>query len=414
MRYPAGCAGRTRGAELVDKVPNFSMQRIVGFLEGIDLPYSQLQQCVCPLTHLELIATPMEGARLRIARGEPLATRMNLGHQPKPVGETETLMLRTDGRAAYPVVDGVPILMAPEVLTDPREPAKFDLATSRYAEAYNEATFYNAEATDTASQIITASSLVDLPSDSFQRLGQIFRLSTEDRADFPNPPLRWLMAGMDLGSEWDCYTHLAPVKNRHVLQLGGSGGIAMNLLLAGAADAILVTPMLGEARLALKLAQALGLSNRFRCVVGIAEEIPLPATSLDIVFSGGCVHHMATELAFPEIARVLRPGGKFAAFEPWRAPLYSVGTKIFGKREANPFCRPLTRDRVAPLFDAFPSAEFVQHGALTRYPMLAMQKLGAKISQETSWTVGRIDDRICSFIPGLRRFGSGVALLATA
>ncbi|SRR6266403_1607872 len=378
------------------------------------VPSSLLNRCACPLTHQELTAMPIEAARLRIARGEPLATRANLGHQSQPVGETETLLLRADGRAAYPVVDGVPILLAPEVLTDPREPARFDLVTSHYAEAYNETPFYDAEATDKANQIITASSLVDIPFDGLRRLGQIHRLSTEDRADFPNPPLRWLAAGMDLGSEWDCYRHLAPVQNKNALQLGGTGGIAMMLLLAGAAEAVLLTPMLGEARLALKLALALGLSDRFHCVVGIAEEIPLPAASRDIAFSGGCVHHMTTELAFPEIARVLRPGGKFAAIEPWRAPLYGIGTRLFGKRESNPFCRPLTRDRVAPLFDAFPSAKYVQHGALTRYPMLAMQKLGARFSHETAWTVGRIDDSISSHIPGLRRFGSGVALLATA
>jgi SAM-dependent methyltransferase/uncharacterized protein YbaR (Trm112 family) len=375
---------------------------------------SPLTKCVCPLTHQELIATPLEVARSRIARGEPLATRVTHGHLSKPTGETATLMMRADDRAAYPLVDGVPILLAPEVLTDPRDPASFDLVTSHYAEAYNETPFYDEEAAGKADHIVSAASLADIPSDGLRRIGQISRLSADERADFPNPPLRWLAAAMDLGSEWDCYRHLAPVQNKHILQAGGSGGIAMILLLAGAADAVLLTPMLGEARLALKLAEALGLSDRFSCVVGIAEEIPLPTKSLDIVFSGGCVHHMATELAFPEIARVLRPGGKFAALEPWRAPLYSLGTRVFGKRESNPFCRPLTRERVAPLFDAFSSARYVQHGSLTRYPMLAIQKLGARIPLDTAWTVGRIDDRICSLIPAMRRFGSGVALLATA
>ena len=41
--------------------------------------------------------------------------------------------------------------------------------------------------------------------------------------------------------------------------------------------------------------------------------------------------------------------------------------------------------------------------------MLAMQKFGARFSIKTAWTVGRIDDGLCSCIPGLRRFGSGVA-----
>ena len=79
-------------------------------------------------------------------------------------------------------------------------------------------------------------------------------MPSAQRADFPNPPLQWLVAGMDLGSEWDCYNHLAPVQNKSALQLGGSGGMAMIMLLAGAAEAVLLTPMLGEARLALKLA----------------------------------------------------------------------------------------------------------------------------------------------------------------
>ncbi len=42
---------------------------------------------------------------------------------------------------------------------------------------------------------------------------------------------------------------------------------------------------------------------------------------------------MTTEVAMPEIARVLKPGGKFACNDPWRAPLYGIGTKILGKRE---------------------------------------------------------------------------------
>ena len=52
---------------------------------------------------------------------------------------------------------------------------------------------------------------------------------------------------------------------------------------------------------------------------------------------------MTTELAMPEIARVLKPGGRFSAMDPWRAPLYAIGTKILGKREVNVYCRPLTQ-----------------------------------------------------------------------
>jgi uncharacterized protein YbaR (Trm112 family) len=373
---------------------------------------AELFELVCPLTRLPLALSSLADARQRISGGRALAARACRAGEAAPIGETDPLLLRADGRAAYPIIDGIPILLGPERLSDPDEPAQFDLTSSHYAEAYNETPFYDAEAAAKATQV-EIGSLVGLPFDGLNRLGLLHRLPSGDRGDFPNPPLRWLAACVDSPCEWDCFVHLAPVQGRRIGQIGGTGEVAMTLLLAGACAAVLITPMLGEARLARALARKLGVAECFRCAVGIAEELPLPDASLEIVYSGGCVHHMTTELAFPEVARVLRGGGRFAAMEPWRAPLYALGTRLFGKREANPFCRPLTPARVAPLFQAFRQARYVQHGTLTRYPLLAMQQLGARISQTTAWRVGRADDRICGAIPALRRLGSGVALLAT-
>jgi uncharacterized protein YbaR (Trm112 family) len=368
---------------------------------------------VCPLTHRPLVPVALQIARARISRGEPLATRVHTDHARAPIGETPQVLLRSDEQAAYPIVDGVPILLAPEVLTDLRARIQFDLKSSHYAEAYNEMLFYETTSDVLADHIHSVASLAESPEEDLQGLSRQLCASDVERAHFPNPPQKWLVARMDLGSEWDCYAHLAPVESKHFVQLGGRGSAAMKLLLAGAARATLLTPMLGEAHLALKLAQVLGVTERFACFVGIAEEIPLPDASVDGAYSGGCVHHMTTALAFPEIARVLKPGGRFAAAEPWRAPMYALGTWVFGKREANPYCRPLTPERVAPLFGAFPQAQCVQHGALSRYPMLAMEKLGAHFALTTAWNIGRLDDRLCSRIPGMRRLGSGVALLAT-
>jgi uncharacterized protein YbaR (Trm112 family) len=368
---------------------------------------------VCPITRRPLVPVPLGAARARIAGGEPLATRVHSGPGRAPIGETPEVLLREDDQAAYPIVDRIPILLAPEVLTDPAAPLRFDLQSSHYAEAYNEMQFYDATSTDVAGQIHSIASLGESPEEDLQALFRQQRASDAQRADFPHPPERWLVARMDLGSEWDCYTHLAPLHDKHIVQLGGRGSGAMRMLLGGAARATLLTPMLEEAQMALKLALVLGVAERFACFIGIAEEIPLPDASVDGAFSGGCVHHMTTTLAFPEIARILRPGGRFAAVEPWRAPMYALGTWVFGKREANPFCRPLTRERVAPLFNAFPHAQCVQHGTLTRYPMLGLEKLGARFALTTAWNVGRFDDRLCSLIPGMRRLGSGVALLAT-
>jgi hypothetical protein len=84
-----------------------------------------------------------------------------------------------------------------------------------------------------------------------------------------------------------------------------------------------------------------------------------------------------------------------------------------GKREANVFCRPLTRARVAPLFTSFERAEKIQFGTLTRYPVLALSKFGINVPFRMTWRLYSMDDAVCSRIPGMRGFGSSVALFGT-
>jgi SAM-dependent methyltransferase/uncharacterized protein YbaR (Trm112 family) len=366
---------------------------------------------VCPLTHQQLRMVSLAEARARIASGAPLRPRLETGKAPA-VGETDPVLLREDETVAYPIVSGVPVLLAPEVLGNPLTPPAFDLSARQYAEAYLEMEFYNRIGFAETAALRGARSLLAVPgNEALQHLERLRLRPPSERVSFPEPSTVWLHARLDLQSEYDCYRHIGSVKGQRVLQLGGSGKAILALLLAGAAEALLLTPMLGEAQTALEVAKLLGVADRFRCLIAVAEEIPLANESLDVVFSGGCVHHMRTEIAFPEIARVLRPGGRFAALEPWRAPLYALGTKLLGKRETNPFCHPMTPASVAPLFEAFRVARYELHGTLTRYAMLGMQKFGLITPQHFAWTIGRLDDWLCSHL-GLRRYGSGVALLA--
>ncbi len=313
-----------------------------------------------------------------------------------PVKRVGDRMMRADG-AFYPVEDDIPILLGPEIRGVVAPPP-----TGYYAEAYAESTFYNLEAEALRAEI-AARGLGGVKSGGIQ----VLRAIRESGAAFQSDA--WLSSQIDAPMELDCWRHLSPIAGKRVVQLGGTGMTAVAFMLGGAASAILVTPMLCEARLARTLAAVCKVS--LRCVVGIAEEIPLPDQAADIVYSGGCVHHMTTSMAFPEIARILTHGGRFAAAEPWRAPLYGIGTKLLGKREPNAFCRPLTQERVAPLFQAFSHAKYIQHGTLSRYPMLALGKFGVRFSLDTARLVGRWDDRISEALR-LRRFGSAVALLA--
>jgi uncharacterized protein YbaR (Trm112 family)/ubiquinone/menaquinone biosynthesis C-methylase UbiE len=366
---------------------------------------------VCPITRQRLRVASLREARLCIAAGAPLQPRVQTSNAA-PTGETDPLLLREDEKAAYPIVGAVPVLLAPEILTAPGDSRSFDLSAPQYAEAYLEMAFYNEIGFKEAETLRQTGSLVaNTDDETMQHLERLRLRSAQERATFPEPPAVWLHARMDLQSEWDCYRHIAPVKGQRVLQLGGSGKAVQALLLAGAAEALLLTPMAGEAQAATETAKLIGVADRFRCLIAVAEEIPLADASVDVAYSGGCVHHMRTEIAFPEIARILRPGGRFAAIEPWLAPFYRVGTRLLGKREDNPFCSPITAARVAPLFAAFRDARYELHGTLTRYPMLGLEKFGLHTPLDRAWRIGSFDDRLCSLL-GLRRFGSGVALLA--
>ena len=274
----------------------------------------------------------------------------------------------------------------------------------------DEAVFYEAVAAqqaDRLSQLDSMEQLLEVErSISFQYLVRLMR--ARDLGHFPYPKELWIAAIFECLSERDAYDFIAPLAGKRVLQIGGNGFSLILFMLAGAREGWLLTPVEGEARSARELARLAGVHIETK--VGVAEQIPFEDESFDAIHSSGCAHHFQTEIAFPEIARVLRKGGRFSAVDPWRAPLYSLGIRVFGKREPVN-CRPLTRERVAPL-KAFSSYDVIQHGALTRYPFLALQKLGLQAPLSLVWHATRIDDAVCSLL-GLRRFGSSAAILAT-
>jgi SAM-dependent methyltransferase len=357
---------------------------------------------ICPQTKLLLRAMSLADAKAALGSND-LVARTNA--EPVPFGVTDTLMVRSDHACAYPVVDGIPILLTPEQITRADRAQSFDLRDVKYAEAYEEMTHYN--------QVAKAEAAAIRDSESYRMVEPVLRLRPEDRGTCPEPKENWIDCVPDCKAQYAAYLYLEPFNGKRALQLGGKGIHAVKLLLAGASEAWLMTPMLGEIYCGIALAREAGVLERLRVVVGVAEEIPLVDNTFDIVYSGGCVHHMTTELAMPEINRVLKSGGKFSAMDPWRAPLYAIGTKILGKREVNVYCRPLTKARVAPLFTSFGESKKEQYGALTRYPVLALQKFGISLPFSITWRLYSLDDAVCSCIPGMRGYGSSVALFGT-
>lgn len=370
----------------------------------IDL-HDKTMDLVCPETRLPLALAALEDAESRT--GTTFVARRGT-----PFGRTENVLLRSDDACAYPVLEqGIPILLAPEMLVPEGAERQFDLSEPQYAEAYTEMAHYDAVA-EGDRRVAEARGLQELErsSHALRSIASVAALSAVDRRDFPAPAEVWTDAPYDGPAQWDAYRHLAPVEEKTVMQLGGTGLHAVKFLLAGAEEATLISPMPGELLFARHLAERYGVAKRLRLVVAVAEELPFADASFDAIFSGGSVHHTETALAFPECARVLRPGGRFAAIDPWRAPLYRLGTRLFGKREVDVFCRPLTAARVAPIFDTFDQARVVQHGTFARYPMIALGKLGIMPSTRFLHAVAKVDDKVASFLR-LRRFGSSVALL---
>lgn len=363
------------------------------------MPPSGSVALACPETGQSVEAVALDGAD---GVGASLQPIRRLGTAGAPVGRTPTVLLRSDGMRAYPVVDDIPVMLVPEALVDERSGAAVDLADPKYAEAYEEREHYDRVAIEEAKAI---------EGSDLSREIEHLRVSSFDPDQFPAPRRAYIDAPYEPTAQWRAFEHLAPLTGKTMLQLGGRGMTSVKLLFAGLSEAWLLTPMLGEALYAQELARRHGVGDRLRCVVGVAEELPFHAESFDVTYSVGCVHHMITDLAFAEMARVLRSGGRFAAVEPWRSPGYAAGVRLLGKREAV-HCRPLTADRLTPLGDHFASWEVSHHGALTRYPLLALNKLGVWLGMDAMWRITRADDRISALVPPLRRSGSAVAVLA--
>ncbi len=96
----------------------------------------------------------------------------------------------------------------------------------------------------------------------------------------------------------------------------GAGGVALAVALSANEAAlhstmVLVDPDAKALSHALRKGHEKGLGNRLVAVVGVAERMPLPDNSVDLVFSRGSIFFWDDQAqGIREIHRVLRPGGK--------------------------------------------------------------------------------------------------------
>jgi SAM-dependent methyltransferase len=222
----------------------------------------------------------------------------------------------------------------------------------------------------------------------------------EHRPDYAQDAVRWALDG-------------AP--GLRVLDLGAGTGKLTATLLALGIDAVAVEPdpaMLAELRSALPSTRALP---------GSAEAIPLPDASVDAVLAGNALHWFDMDVAGPEIARVLAPGGVLAGLwnvlddrVGWLAELERVaGIAAIGSRDTLRNWRAATaqlhrpRRESAVRFGAAEQREF-PHGQRRTADSLAAT-LGTRAGMLVMPEAERVAalDRIRTFLAGVPETAHG-------
>jgi SAM-dependent methyltransferase len=135
------------------------------------------------------------------------------------------------------------------------------------------------------------------------------------RPDYPVDAIRWALEPIT-GSRAKPRSPGASPAPIDVLDLGaGTGKLTAQLAeLSADGGKLQVTAVEPDPQMLAELKRQL---PAVRALAGKAEEIPLPDHSIDLVIAGQAIHWFNLDLAIPEIARILRPGGVLAGL--WNA-----------------------------------------------------------------------------------------------
>ena len=106
----------------------------------------------------------------------------------------------------------------------------------------------------------------------------------------------------------------------------GNGANTIRAARAGATLSLGLDISLTSVQNARRDAQAEGLTSKCRFFQADAENTRLPDNSVDTIVCSGMLHHLDLSYAFPELRRILKPGGRILCFE---ALDYNPAIKIY-------------------------------------------------------------------------------------
>jgi SAM-dependent methyltransferase len=109
---------------------------------------------------------------------------------------------------------------------------------------------------------------------------------------------------------------LGPLDGKVILDIGC--GYAMTPIVFALAGATVYAVDVGPKTIATNqwFAEHKGVADRVHLHVGPAEDLPYPDGMFDLVYGGAALHHLQLDRAGPEIARLLKKGGKGGFQDP--------------------------------------------------------------------------------------------------
>jgi SAM-dependent methyltransferase len=175
----------------------------------------------------------------------------------------------------------------------------------------------------------------------------------------------------------------------------GDGGRAIGAANIGAAMAVGIDISRTSIENATRDAAAAGVADRTYFVQADAENTRLPENSIDTAIASGVLHHLDLSHVFPELRRIMAPGGRVLAFE---ALDYNPAIKLY--RRMTPEMRTdWEKKHILNLADVRFARRFFDLGEVRFFHITSV--LGTHLS----WALPMFNsvDKALTRIPGMRR-----------
>jgi SAM-dependent methyltransferase len=175
----------------------------------------------------------------------------------------------------------------------------------------------------------------------------------------------------------------------------GDGARTIAAAKAGAALAIGIDISRTSIENSTRDAAAAGVADNTYFVQADAENTRLPDDSVDVVMASGVLHHLDLSFVFPELRRIMTPGGKAFAFE---ALDYNPAIKLY--RRMTPDMRTeWEKSHILSLADVRFARRFFDIGEVRFFHIMSI--LGTHLPAALR-TLNAVD-RVLTRVPGLRR-----------